>query len=142
MAQIIEFVGNHPFLFLALFTVAGILAWTFMGDLMHGLKKLPPPETVRMMNHEDALVLDIREIGEYEKGHIVNSMNIPSSQLKGRLKRIEKYKKKPVIIHAGTSQQVNEAGDLLKENNFEQLYGLKGGLAAWQEASLPLVTGR
>lgn len=142
MAQIIEFVGNHPFLFLALFVVLGMLAWTFMGDMLYGLKQLPPADVVQLINREDALILDIREIAEYEKGHIVNGLNIPSANLKDRLKRIEKYKRKPVIIQAGTSQQATEAGDLLKENNFEQLYRLKGGLTAWQEAGLPLVTGR
>jgi len=36
----------------------------------------------------------------------------------------------------------NKAVDSLRKTGFESVYGLKGGMTAWTQAGLPVVTGK
>jgi len=51
----------------------------------------------RLINSNDAVVLDVRADAEYRKGHIVNAINIPQGQLQTELKSLDKYKERPII---------------------------------------------
>src|SRR6266581_1002452 len=50
------------------------------------------------MNQQNALVLDVREAAEYEKGHVLAARNIPLGDLEARSAELEKHKAKPVIV--------------------------------------------
>ena len=140
MLQFIEFVGNHPFLFLALGVVSGLLAWNLLGANLYGISNLAPAQAIQLINHEDALLLDVREDGEYQGGHILNSMHIPLSALPERIKRLEKYRAQPIIVGCRSGHRSMQAGLTLKKQGFERIYNLQGGILAWQNANLPLTT--
>ena len=62
-----------------------------------GIRQIAPQEAVLLFNHEDALVLDVREQSEWTDGHIAKAKHIPLGQLKNRLADLEKHKGKPII---------------------------------------------
>ncbi|MGH8120364.1 MAG: rhodanese-like domain-containing protein, partial [Gammaproteobacteria bacterium] len=66
-----EFVANHLFLFALLVSVLMLLFWNLFGTAMSGIIQVNPRETIRMLNHEGAVVVDIRRPGEYSNGHIL-----------------------------------------------------------------------
>ncbi|NMG05226.1 rhodanese-like domain-containing protein, partial [Azoarcus taiwanensis] len=39
--------------------------------------QLSPVEATLLINREDAVVVDVRDIGEYQQGHIPNARHIP-----------------------------------------------------------------
>ena len=90
------------------------------------------------INHENANVLDLRSSEEYEKGHIINSVNFVVSVLEGSEKELGKYKDKTVVLCCGQGQESIRVARILKMKGFEKLYCLKGGITAWQNANLPL----
>ncbi len=141
MEQFIEFAGNHSTLFLGLSLVSGLLVWSLLGDQITGITTLQPQEVTLLINHEDAVILDIREAKEYAQGHILNSVHIPLSTLSDKMGLLKKYKDRPIIASCLSGGRSAQACRILKKEGFEKVHNLKGGIVAWQNANLPLIKG-
>ena len=137
MERLPEFIANHLFLFSLLVAIASLLVWNIFAGTLGG-SQIVPAEVTRLINHENAEILDIRSPEEFEKGHIINAVNIEVKSLGERETELEKYKDKPLIICCGQSHDSARVARSLKMKGFEKLYTLKGGISAWQNASLPL----
>jgi rhodanese-related sulfurtransferase len=138
MPQILEFVTNHWDLFLAL---AIILFMLFSGGLtgrLRGFRQLDAQEAVLLLNHNDAVMLDVREDGEYKDGHIIDAVHIPLGKLEQRIGELEKFREKSIIVSCRSGHRSSTACARLRKNGFETVYNLKGGVMAWQSAGLPL----
>ena len=116
----------------------GMLLWPLVagGNVAH----LTPAEATLLMNREDALVLDVRETGEWGAGHITGARHITLGQLDKRLSELEKFKEKPIIVVCATGNRSSSACGQLKKHGFGKVYSLGGGISAWRDASLPLTT--
>ncbi len=90
------------------------------------------------MNQNGTLVLDVRDGTEFAAGHLPRARHIPLAELANRLEEIAKFKEKPVIVTCATGSRSASAVRLLKRAGFTAAYSLKGGIAAWQQASLPV----
>ncbi|TMH39116.1 MAG: rhodanese-like domain-containing protein [Betaproteobacteria bacterium] len=91
-----------------------------------------------LINQQNALVLDVRQAAEYEKGHMLNARNIPLGELEPRAGEIEKHKAKPVIVVCDDGNRSGKAATALRKQGFEQVFTLSGGIGAWRQAGLPL----
>lgn len=133
--QLVEFVVNHWYLFLALAVILGLLTH----NLLVGSKgSVDPMQATEMMNHRDAAVIDVRPAADYAKGHIINALNIPMNGFKNQLATLAKYKGKPIIVSCRSGSQSSMACSQLRKEGLEEVYNLRGGLMAWESASLPL----
>ena len=133
-----EFFSNNPGLCMAFIAILGGIAWTFLQGSPRGVRKLSPMDATRLINHEDAVIVDVRTDGEYRQGHIVNALNIPESQLAERLGKLNKYRARPIITTCRTGQISAKAGGKLVADGCEKVYSVSGGILAWEGASLPL----
>jgi rhodanese-related sulfurtransferase len=141
MERIPEFIANHLFLFSLLVSILMLLVWNFYGDILSGVKVISPDNVTRLINREDAQVVDIRTDKEFADGHIIDAIHIHVDQLATQLDKLKKYKEKGVIFCCtGGSVSVKEARKLMNEG-FEKVYCLKGGILSWQQANLPLTKG-
>jgi rhodanese-related sulfurtransferase len=135
--QLIEFAGNHPVLVMAL---AGILLMLILSEIQQRLSKtkdVSPAEATRLLNHENAVLIDMRGDKDYREGHIVNALNAPLAD--GKIPAsLEKYRDKPVIVYCQRGQRSGGYCNQLGKQGFETVYNLHGGLIAWQKADLPL----
>jgi len=142
MGQLFEFVGNHLFLFFALFAVSGALVWNTFQSQITGVAAINCFEVTKLLNHEDAVLIDVREENEFTQGHILNSINMPLSSLSDKMSRLEKHRDQPIIAICLSGQRSAQACGKLKKQGFEKVYNLSGGIMAWQTASLPLTRGK
>jgi rhodanese-related sulfurtransferase len=125
-------------LLVALMVASGaMLIWPEIQRLISGGREIGTLEATRLING-NALVLDVRDATEYAGGHIPHAKHIPLAELDKRLPEIAKFKDKPVIVSCRTGMRAGGAVRLLQKHQFSQVYQLKGGVAAWQQASLPL----
>lgn len=138
MDQFLVFASNHWALFVALFVIVALLIWSVVYAGLQGISKVSPLDATRLINHEDAVVLDVREDNEYKQGHIINSLHIPLKVLASQTNKLEKYKGRPIIAICRSGQQSVNACTTLRKHGFERVYNLSGGIVAWQNASLPL----
>jgi rhodanese-related sulfurtransferase len=67
-----------------------------------------------------AIILDVRTKGEYQTGHLRNSINIPVDKLPENLKKLDKNK--PIITCCASGARSASAMRILKSNGFEQVY--------------------
>jgi rhodanese-related sulfurtransferase len=141
MEQLPEFVANHLFLFTLLIAILILLIWNFYGDMLSGIKMVIPVEVTRLINREDARIVDIRAQKEFENGHIIDAINISIEQLPNQLDKLKKYRDKGIIFcDASGAASAKEARKLMNEG-YEKVYCLKGGILSWQNANLPLTKG-
>src|SRR2546422_9799630 len=87
----------------------------------------------QLINREDALVVDVRDPGEYGAGHILGAKNVPLSRLDaGGSEIAPKRKDKPVIVYCDNGNRSAKAAAALRSQGFAKVVSLAGGLGAWQ----------
>lgn len=136
MDKLFIFIGNHPFL---IGTFVLLLALFIRNETKRGGQSVSAQQLVDMVNRENALVLDLRDKKEFDSGHIVDAVNVPYSALDSRLKELEKYKERPVVIACKMGQHSGAAGTILRKHGFTNVSRLTGGVAEWRNQNLPLV---
>ncbi|MAS82462.1 MAG: hypothetical protein CMF45_07220 [Legionellales bacterium] len=141
MERLLEFVGNHPLYFSLLISILMLLIWNIFGDMLSGVKLSPPEEVTRLINRDNAKVLDLRTQKEFEKGHIIDAINISADQVPGQLDKLKKYKKNGVILCCATGSVSSKTARKLMNEGYEKVFSLKGGILSWQNANLPLTRG-
>ena len=131
-----EFIQQN-FMWVAIAIASGtMLAWPLLTG--GSAASLSPALATLKMNREDAVVLDVRETSEWDKGHIPGSRHITLTQLEKRMSEIEKFKSRPLIVYCATGARSGGACKTLKKAGFEQVFSLAGGISAWGEANLPI----
>ena len=134
----LQFLQNNIWTILIALTSGAMLFWSFFGNRLRGIKEVDHIAAMQLINHKNALVLDVREQGEYDAGHILNSKLIPLGKLNERIGELEKYRERPIVAVCRSGQRSAVACGLLGKQGFAHAYNLNGGIVAWQKASLPL----
>ena len=138
--QAIEFAQKHTFLTIAWFAVLFMTLFTFFKSATQKYRVITNPEAVQLMNDKEALVCDLRSLDEFQRGHIIGSINLIPADIKSQnVGKIEHHKERPVIIVDVNGVSSTTSAELLTKQGFEKVYVLKDGLAAWAGANLPLV---
>lgn len=118
-----------------------MLLWPFVIRLIHGTNEVSVADAIKLINQKDALLIDVRDPAEFAVGHIPQARNLPAAQLKDRMKEIEKFKAKPVIVHCRNGQRSGAATTALRAAGFAEAFKLRDGLTAWEQANLPIQKG-
>ncbi|MCS3434152.1 rhodanese-like domain-containing protein [Klebsiella sp. BIGb0407] len=143
MQEIMQFVGRHPILSLAwVGLLAAVLFTTFKG-LASKVKVITRGETTRLINQEDAVVVDVRSRDDFRKGHIANAINVPAGDIKkGTFGELDKFKEKALIVVCSNGMASQEPANLLYKAGFAKVSLLKEGISGWSGENLPLVRGK
>lgn len=141
MDMYLEFAANHTLLVTALLFSFFLLVFTELRRQATGMTNVEPQAAVKLIN-ADAVVLDLRSADSFALGHIVNAKNIPFDELEANQDKIDKFKSKPILAVCNAGVTSTRAVKSLHKAGVENVYGLKGGITAWTQASLPLVTAK
>ena len=133
-----EFLIQNLWLVVLFLGSGAVLAWPEIQKLMGGSNKVGTLEATRLLNQGTTLVLDVRDASEFAAGHLPRARNIPAGELAARLEEIGKYKDRAVLVTCRTGPRAGAATRVLKRAGFNTVYQLKGGMVAWQQASLPV----
>ena len=133
-----QFLESNYMMVLVFISSGLMLLWSFFGNKIRGIKEVDTVAALQLINHKDAVILDVRDQNEYDAGHILNAKLIPLSKLNERIGELEKFRGQPVVVMCRSGQRSAMATALLGKQGFAQVYHLTGGVAAWQKASLPL----
>ncbi|NGY05525.1 rhodanese-like domain-containing protein [Solimonas terrae] len=140
MSQYLEFFQAHVGLFIALAVVIAL----FIGNELHGNltggKRLSAAEAVRMINDRDPLVVDIRPLPEFKRGHLLGAFHAPASKFDDYLGQISKDKSRPVIVYCALGSSSTAIVEKLRKAGVAEVYPLRGGLNAWTMADLPVTS--
>ncbi|WP_271271422.1 rhodanese-like domain-containing protein [Aliamphritea hakodatensis] len=136
MEQVIEFATNNFMLIIAWVLTLGMLIFT---EQRKGGKAVNTHEATRLINKENAVILDIRPKKEYDTGHITHAIHIPVNELDTRMTEINKHKDKPVIVVCNLGQTAGAATKKLMTAGFSNVVKLSGGMTEWKAQSLPIL---
>lgn len=140
MGQLTEFIARHWLLVAAFVIILIFLSVIEIRSKGIGRKcRLTCHQTIRLINNEKAVVVDIRDSTSYRKGHITNAINIPETELDKYLQRLEKYKQQPIIIVCAIGKKSAYFMDKLYKQRYERVYIMIGGMSAWNNANIPVV---
>lgn len=141
MEQFIEFAGNHVVLVSALLMSFFLVLFMEIRRKTLGVSNIEPQDAVKLIN-SDAVVLDLRSAEAFARGHIVNAKNVPYDEIDGNRDKLDRYKDKPIVAvcDAGITSARLVAG--LRKAGLENVYSLRGGINAWTQQSMPLVTAK
>jgi rhodanese-related sulfurtransferase len=104
-----------------------------------GPPQIAPESAVQLINHQEALVLDIRAESAFATGHILDSQCIPASALEKKMGSLQKYTSKPIIVVCALGQSAVKVAVDLQKQGFQKVFVLNGGIQSWKTAGLPLV---
>lgn len=141
MEQYLEFVGNHTLLVGGLVFTFFLLVFTELRRKALDVSSVEPQDAVKLINN-DAVVIDLRSAEAFARGHIVNAKNIPFDELTARSDSLDKYRSKSIVTVCDAGTTSGKAVQLLQKAGIKDVYGLRGGIAAWSQANLPLVTSK
>jgi rhodanese-related sulfurtransferase len=140
--QYLEYIANHPFLVSAAAALIGIIVAYEVSRAKRGFADVDPVTAPRLINHDDARLVDIRPKAEFDKGHILNAVNVPENELGDREQTLAKDADRPLIVYCGRGTGSGRAAARLVRAGCRRVYNLKGGLAAWENAGLPVKRSR
>ena len=141
-AELAAFAGRNPILSLALAGITVAIVYNEIAGRLGGVRRIGPAQLTAMINRDDALVVDVRPVADFGKGHIAGSKNVQMAQFDPENKQLAPAKALPVVLVCKVGQTASDAAKRLRKAGFTNVSVLEGGIQAWQSADLPLVKGR
>jgi hydroxyacylglutathione hydrolase len=96
---------------------------------------ISPTDAHGWLRSSDALVLDVREPAEYERGRVPGALSIPQADLALRLDDLPRERDMLVVCAGGTRSL--RAAKFLKQMGFSRVTNMQGGTSGWEAAGLP-----
>jgi rhodanese-related sulfurtransferase len=139
MQDIIEFTNQNALLVSGL--VASGLAVIFyeLRTKARNIGSLSTALAVRAINNGSA-VIDVRPAEQFATGHIVDARNIPADSLADSKDKFTAHKHGTVLV-CDNGQRSAECAAMLRKQGIDNVFSLKGGVMAWQQENLPIVSG-
>lgn len=125
-----------------LVSVLMVLVYLFaINERIKSGKPISPHVVTRMINTDEAVLIDIRDAKEYKAGHISGAINIPVAKIMDRITELEPHRDKAIIVADKVGQQSGAIGRKLQQKEFSVLR-LTGGMMEWHNQKLPVVKGK
>jgi len=94
--------------------------------------QIPAQEAQQLIEqHEDCVIVDVREAHEYKAGHISNALHIPLGEIETRWEEISQTASHVIVYCAVGMRSASVSEFLSKEKNYNNIHNLKGGLNEW-----------
>lgn len=108
------------------------------------MQSLDVQEAYTLLQNNEAVMIDVREQEEYDQAHIEGVIFVPLSTLPQKIQNVdfENFKNKKIIFQCLKGGRSAQAIEYLQDTLLQghDVYNLTGGIAAWEENSLPIVT--
>jgi adenylyltransferase/sulfurtransferase len=91
----------------------------------------------RMDRGDNFVLVDVREVHEYQIGRIPNSLLIPLGELPKRLAELDP--EADIVVHCKMGGRSAKACDLLRQSGYKRVTNVAGGILAWSDKVDPSV---
>ena len=97
------------------------------------------PAEAKNLQRQGAVIVDVREKGEWDAGHAPKAKHHPLGGLSSSMTKLPEERTLVVVCRSGNRSA--RAGKLLAKSGYD-VVNLAGGMSAWRAAGLPLVDKR
>lgn len=140
--QISAFLQHSPFLSMVFIGLSVAILVTEVRHRLSGVASIGNARLTELLNHHDALLVDISPATDFEKGHIPGAVSLPLSQFDPEHKMLSRGRNGDVVVICRQGISAVDAARRLVKAGFAKVHVLEGGVANWRAADLPLVKGR
>ena len=133
----LDFVRNNLLLFAVALVSGGMLLWPLVRRTTGG-PWVSTAQAIELIKRRDALVVDVRDAGDYGAGHILGAKSLPLARVEEGATELAKKKDRPLVVYDEGGERAAKAAAALKRHGFTQVASLSGGLGAWRQAGLPV----
>jgi rhodanese-related sulfurtransferase len=137
-----DFIQHNMVLSMIFVALVVAIAATEIGRLTRKYKAVTPSQLTQLINRENALVVDVSALNEYQSGHILGARHVAMSQFDPEHKDLAKVKDLPLALVCRTGMTAQQACERLTKAGFSKVYWLDGGMNAWTGADLPVAKGK
>lgn len=111
-----------------------------------GIKEIPPQALLdKLKAGEDLLLVDVREHGEYETGHIKGAQLVPRGVLEAaadpaypkHLPELAAARDRQIVVYCATSGRSAMAAAVLQMMGFNHVLNMEGGYTRWVADGMP-----
>lgn len=135
--SLVDFLWKEKLLVATALVSGGMLLWPQLRRSTGGAS-LSTGEATLWINREDALVVDVRDSGEFGAGHILGARHVPLARIEEGGGELAKKKDRPLIVCDDNGERAPRAAAALRKHGFTRVAALSGGLGAWRQAGLPV----
>jgi len=118
------------------FGVEAVDEWKRSGGTLETVTEISSGDVATRLRDGGATIVDVRNVHEWEAGHLEGAHHIPLGELPSRIAEIPRDR--PIVLHCQGGTRSAIAASLLQAEGVEDVLNLAGGFAAWKEAGLPV----
>ena len=113
----------------------------YAAEFKDGVTHISQEEFMEKVQQPNVVVIDVRTVREYEKGHIEGAINHPHKGILKDSSILDQYAGKEIIFYCHTGVRAKIVTDYVRGSKIEEarLFHLKGDYRAWRARGLPLV---
>jgi len=137
MQQLLEFTTANPWLMSGLIASGLAVLFNELRLKSRDLGSLSTAMAVRTIN-DGSDVVDLRTADKFAEGHILDATNIPATEFTADAGPVRESKTN-VLLVCDTGSRSSELTARLRKEGLENVFSLKGGMAAWQQDNLPVI---
>jgi rhodanese-related sulfurtransferase len=142
MDQLIEFASNNLILAGIWAALVIMILYSFINPLLSKFNRVDNHQATLLMNKEDAVILDVRPLKDFQNGHIIGSRQLKTEEIQsGNFTKLEKHKEQPIIVVCAMGNLAAGAANKMVKQGFTNVNVLSGGMGAWTGAGLPVTKG-
>lgn len=116
-----------------------VAVFALLGGVQESMRTMPQLSVTdvaaEIAKAGSAQFVDVRRPGEYQAGHADRAINIPLDTLPARVGELDPELPTYVICQSGYRSSLGTS--ILENAGFGEVYNVKGGTAAWNDAGLP-----
>ena len=124
---------DHPIAYLD----GGFEAWKNTGKEIDSVKRISA-ETFESIQHENPIVIDLRNTNEFNADHVKDAINIPLEYINEHL--AEFPKDKAFIMHCAGGYRSMIAASILKSRGWRNFVDVESGFSGITKTSVPVIS--
>lgn len=82
--------------------------------------------------NKDAVILDVRDAKDYDKGHVENSINIPIDEFESRINELKDYQDKEILIYCSVGRRSAQAAEILENSGYKDISNSVDGVKEYE----------
>ena len=90
-------------------------------------------------HHPDFLLIDVREVDEWQAGHIQKAIHIPLASLESLIHQTATSLDQPIFLQCKSGGRSMQAAQKLQRLGYTKLFNVDGGILAWSQAGYPTI---
>lgn len=102
---------------------------------------ITPLQAAKIKKRGEGVIIDVRELVEYNEVHIEDSIHIPLSEIQQKIHLLSELKCENIIMICRIGRRSHVAGQMaIEEGVSKKIYNMSGGITKWKQEGLSVVT--